>query len=675
MNPPTSPPTSPPTNYAIDTPTPPSGGPQAPGGLGGFLESNASTIGSIGGGILGELVDPFGGAIAGSALGGGLGQELSNATTGSTENPLEAAAIGGASELGGQLIGKAVSKGAQLVKGAAPNVFKSAFNLTPKLNSLWKAADTSKSLIDYGITGSIPKMLDTSGTALDALDNLYRQSVGTITSKIDTTGARDAAQTEMDSMLNSFDLTDADKKMLTDQLEGKVGANGAVNPGLLKNENGIHSLNAQDAVDRMRTMQEYGHTILKKATSNGITDPRKEAVANTILSSAKQIQNALDDATSKTSIDALKTEANVAPLREISPKLADAFMAAKTPQEIRSLMEPFVNLRRMAGVTLNNPRKMQLLSTLIGGAAGLGIGGAPGAAVGAMVGTPLLEGVEQHITAPIVTNAAKAISKLPTGTAKAGGTGLRKITAGDVTSKLLAQVTGRSLTGTTSPTNGTSQNVGAGPVSNAVNSQVQQAVQATHQAVNQGMPDYNSLVQSVGIEGANAYMNYWKMTQPEVTQEQQTQIIDATKALQGVQALASQYDKIVSTGAGLGQLGQLGTNIPGIQNLPSEAALKAYDDNINDLAATIASVLGSGRSSAAMLNELKSELPSVTDSPMAAQTKFSLVINRLNEAIQGTLAAPAINTPGQLTNFANQSIPGLPSSTGLIMPPGQLLPT
>jgi hypothetical protein len=658
-----------PTQFAIDGTAPAStpaqtAMPKGPGGIAGFLADNASTIGSIVGGLGGELIDPFGGAVGGSALGGGLGQEIENVVTGSKGDVLNAALTGGASELGGQLIGKGVQAAGGLLKSAAPNVFKSAFNLSPKLNTLWKAADTSKAMLDYGIGGSLKGMVDTSGKALDSIGNIYDQAVGTIGDKIDTKSARDA----VDNYFRQPDvihLSDADKTKITDTLEGSVDKNGNVGGGLLKNENGMHTLDPHDAVDNMRTLQSVGHAMLRKGSNPLSPDFRLQQMGEAYLSAGNAIQNTLDDATSKVSIDSLKTPENLAPLAEISPNLANAVKAAKTPQEIRMLMEPFLNLRRMAGVTIDSPRKMQLLSTLIGGAAGFGVGGPGGAALGAVVGTPLLEGVEQSIAPPLVTKSADIINKV--GTKLAGSAAKTSgITGRDVVTKSLTQLIGHNIAGAPAAGGQTS----TGPLTAMVNNQVSQVAQTAHAAVNPPIPDFNQLVQQIGLRGAEDYMAYVKQTQPEITQEQQTQILDTTKALQGVQALAAQYEKIAGTGAGVGQLAQLGTNIPGIQNLGSEASLKAYDDNINDLAATIASVLGSGRSSAAMLDELKSELPAVTDSPQTAQIKLSMVINRLNQALQGTLAAPATNVPGQLANFSGQSVPGLSDTTNLIMPPG-----
>ena len=248
----------------------------------------------------------------------------------------------------------------------------------------------------------------------------------------------------------------------------------------------------------------------------------------------------------------------------------------------------------------------------------------------------------------------------------------------NITSKTAVETLPRAFSNS-QPNPNASPGVG-GPVSTAVSSQVAQMTSQLNQKTNptqsnpylqQLTPDQvQQILQTSGIEGLRAIQSQQsdalaiqKQEQPELTQEQQTQILDATKALQGVADLSKMYEQVYATGAGAGTLSELGTHIPGIQNTKGEAALKTYDGNMGDLAATIANVLGSGRSSVGMINQIKEELPTATDSPLAAQQKFALVLIRLQGAMGATLAAPATNTPGQLTDFAGQSIPGVNTGT------------
>lgn len=112
-----------------------SAAPVAAGKQPSFLARLAPTIGSILGGVGGEIVDPFGGGIAGAAIGGGLGKGVENASEGKNflqTNDLGAAAEGGIGQGAGDLIGGAIGG----IGGAVANKGNDAL-ATQALKDAW----------------------------------------------------------------------------------------------------------------------------------------------------------------------------------------------------------------------------------------------------------------------------------------------------------------------------------------------------------------------------------------------------------------------------------------------------------------------------------------------------------------------------------------------------------
>lgn len=116
------------------------------GGILGFLGRNASTIGGIGGGIAGELIDPFGGGVAGAALGSSLGKAVQNEDTGQSvgSGVLGAGVEGGLGQAAGFGAGKLLGGlGGKLVSGAA--------NAVAKRTAPDAAADAAKAATKTGL--------------------------------------------------------------------------------------------------------------------------------------------------------------------------------------------------------------------------------------------------------------------------------------------------------------------------------------------------------------------------------------------------------------------------------------------------------------------------------------------------------------------------------------------
>jgi len=624
-------------------------------GVLGFLERNAQNIGGVLGGIAGELVNPFGGGVVGAGAGSALGQEVKNLTTGTKTNPLEEGAIGAGSELAGLGLGKAAQLVGKGVKNAAPDLFRSAFNLPNKLAARLKPQETAQKMLDYGIGGkSLNGMIKTSEDAMDQLDNLYRQSVNG-TDPISTIPVIQAAKKTMNSPY-TLEMTDADKQKVSDVLDR-----------LTKNPNGKLEVDSQAAVDNMRALQEVGHGLLAKGENKLNPNQRASEFGQTYLDAADEFQKALDRLTPKANIEALKTPENIASLSSISPKLAEEFKGVKGPQEIRTLMAPFHNLRTMSQITSATPQKTGLLASALGAAGGFGVGGPMGAVAG-MLGSPIIQGAENAVRAPLTTGAAKVVNTL-SGAGKTANKLVGDLSAGDLARIGVSQGAGQSASGVfgNSPPTLPGDGSNAG-VADLVGSSIQNTLGPLNAAKNGSTTtglgaittpeELQNVINTVGYKGLEEYLAVQRQESPQLTEAQQKDWLDNQNAINAVSDFARMFDQVKASGAVAGGIEELGTKIPGIQNTKSESALKAYEDNKGDLASSLAQVLGGGKGSKALLTELKSELPDVNDSPQAAAMKLHVLVQRLGANMHTILSAPATNTPGQLANFNGMNVPG-----------------
>lgn len=668
--------------------------PKTPQGIGGFLARNAQTIGGITGGIIGgtlglpanvlDAVSGVGGtaidlgmATGGAAIGGGIGQEIKNKfDPAEASNPIREGALQGLGELAGNVGGKVVARAAKPLMGAATDIFKNAFNIPAKLAGRLDPEGTASKIMNYGISGGLNKMIGVSQNALGMLDNIYRSSIGKINGTVDTKPVID----EIDRFLKSpttTELTDADINKIK-QLTTLADTSGAPGSSLLK-------IDPQTAVDRMRALQDAGHTLVAKGTNRLNPNARLEQIGNAYLAAGDKLQNILDDAGGKASVNAFKTPEIIKQLSSISPKLAQEFQNAKTPQEVRTLMSPFVRLKTMARITMESPRKGKLLANMLGAGGGFGLAGVPGAVMGGLVGSPIIEGIERNITAPIATTAGRALNAAGGALGKfAEGPAIPALglTGEDLVSKTIAALTGGAAEGSPDVANTATTpssipgTLPGGQSGSATADLVSSSIKQSIPEQNQNMPvlnlqEYQALLNAVGQRGVESYLAAQRQENPMFTQKQQDDWVNNQNAVQAVQDFAKTFDAIKAKGAVVGPLQELGTKIPGIQNIGSEAALKTYEDNKGDLASTLAQVLGGGRGSKALLMELKSELPDVNDSPAAAAMKLNIIVQRLGANMQTIMSAPSTNVPG-IANFSGQTVPGSFPSQLPITPP-QLL--
>jgi len=676
--------------------------PKAPSGIAGFLDRNAGTIGGISGAIGGELVDPFGGGIAGAALGEGLGQEAENKTTGSKTNPFKEALIGGASQFVGGKLAEGVGKGAMALKGglessmaksAESKATQAGYDAFSKVkpnilegNDLNGTMDTLKDLGLPQNTQGMHTYHDTmtgpdgvaSGTMRQILGGTPDVDVGNVinddvTKAVQQHGIGDTGKrgTQANQLLGDIRQTVNDKLFPKGTLDNKADANkvfdviqyaGSQKAKFANADPGTFAAAQHDAWSTVKNGLEdklYNNGGVNKAVSDYKLAPDDEAQIRKDVAKkggstklADHIINGVNNASKGKDMRALQFGAvKAGNLADAADTVAKGALPKGTPENVQGL---------------SPADAMKLAVHAHSG----GLTAIPGLAMGAIKAGG---GEAEDLTAKGIGKAADIASSKP---AMAAGLAIPQLAVG--TTHAAGAPT------TLPPTPGAAPGTPAtGPVSSSVSDEVGQLTsQLKSQTTQNAIPQLtdaqiNQILQSSGsmglrsVEGAiDTQMAIQKQESPELSGDQQSQIADITSSLQGITDASTLYDQVSALGAGVGSLAELGTKIPGIQNTKSEAALKAYDDNKGELAAQIATVLGSGRSSAAMVNQLKSELPNATDSPNTAKAKFSLVISRLNDKMQSTLATPATNTPGQLTNFSGDTVPGLnpaePSNPGLL---------
>jgi hypothetical protein len=673
---------------------------KGPSGIEGFFDRNAATIGGVAGAIGGGLADaaslgalaPLINPVTGAAAGEGIGQEAENKTTGSKTNPFKEALIGGASQAVGDKAAEYVGKGAMALKGGlesniatktADKATQAGYDQFSKVNhnilegnDLNGTMDTLKNLDLPQNTQGMHIYHDTmtgpdgvaSGTMRQILAGTPDVDVGTIinddvTKAVQQHGIGDTGKrgTQGNQLLGDIRQTVNDKLFPKGTLDSKADPNkvfdmiqyaGAQKTKFANADPGTFAAAQHDAWSTVKNNLEdklYGDAGVDKAVSNYKLAPDDEAQIRKDVAKkggstklADHIINGVNNASKGKDMRAFQYPAvQAGNLADAADKVAKGALPKGMPEDIQGLTPAQIAKLGLAAHTGG-------LSAIPGIALNAAKAGAGGAE---QLGVNAIDTAGKIATSKPVMAAGAALPQLAVGSANAS-----------------------SPPRSPSPT---------GPVSSQVSDEVSQLTsQITQQTKQTAIPQLtdaqiNQILQSSGsmglrsVEGAiDTQLAIQKQESPELSTEQQSQIADITSSLQGITDASTLYDQVSALGAGVGSLAELGTKIPGIQNTKSEAALKAYDDNKGELAAQIATVLGSGRSSAAMVNQLKSELPSATDSPQTAKAKFSLVISRLNDKMQSTLATPATNTPGQLTNFSGQTVPGLnpaePSNVGLL---------
>lgn len=370
-------------------------------GNGGFVTKLLPTIGATAG-----MLIPGVGPIASmglSALGSAAGKALENTAEHKdmTSGLLGSAASGAIGAGTGMAMGKvlgAVGKGVE--ETAAPRLFSKAFQLSPSASAKLDPLGTSQQLMDYGIKGTIPKMVQTADNVMNPVEGTIKKVVGNIPGDIKTSEWLPSVR-NMIAQSPEIDIN-TEKKLMSSLFK-------LDRPGILPN-----TMNPDDALDMMRYLQKQGYSYLNRSTKLA-PNLKYEQIGQAYLAGADELSMALEKAAAKFGITQHLSPEIAQQLAKISPKLASQYLNAGSIQDLRSMMAPFYRLKQMSSLTNAGAQSAfganvgGMGSRLLGGATGFGMGGVPGAALG-MAASPLVEGAETAFRAPLATIGGRAAS-------------------------------------------------------------------------------------------------------------------------------------------------------------------------------------------------------------------------------------------------------------------------
>lgn len=479
------------------------------------------------------------------------------------------------------------------------------------------------------------------------------------------------------------------KKLLIDELEDRLyGGDKTLTDGtIIKGANAdskvIGGLN-QKAVTAVRAagnqIADHGDTV-DIVSKDGSRTSLDRASFNKLGGGNGQDTKLVDDKT----VQALK---DTLPDTPLSQRYIKAIANAKTIGELKSSMSPFVRASQLAaakaaaeggGMSLKSVAKATpavlspLTGFLAGGPVGAGVGGALDVALGTdtgqqMIGDTLtgnnwlgrlLRGapdmsqdlkVGANLTVPAAEQAPKTL------------TDVVKSVVGNTFTKTLTQTLPRTAAAIESFKGSTAQS--ATQVTNTVDTAINEALSSmpsssTIETSNNGVlsaSTFQQLINQYGNNGLNTYLSYLKTTQPQLTQEQQTNWMQGQTLLSTIKNAADLYSQS-NAGPIKGRL----TEMTGVLGTKSGAAAQAYDSQVGSIIANVvdfASAGGGAAGRAQLTKEFEQLLPKLGDSAQTAATKFSALVQQITIQMQNNLAAPATNVPGQLTSFAGATPTG-----------------
>lgn len=291
-----------------------------------------------------------------------------------------------------------------IANDAGVNAFANNFTIPSKLAPRIKINDVAKTMIENGHTGN----LDELGAIADKVTGqngiftkLNREAVAQIPEEISIKDAISAGSKGFDNVPQLTARELANHKRIISEI---IQPNGSK----------IGTTNSLDAFDAVQKLEEEGYRYMKSSTKLS-PNPVNEKIGKAYLDAADELKMQLEDK-SKGTIDALKTPENIAAIEQISPKLAEEFINAKTMADLRKIQSPYVRLKQAIGLTedaSNTPfsKMSQGIARNIGGGAGAMVGsmfGPLGTAAGYAAGQfaepfirPIVESTLPRITTKI----------------------------------------------------------------------------------------------------------------------------------------------------------------------------------------------------------------------------------------------------------------------------------
>jgi len=323
-------------------------------------------LGGLGGTVVGAPTGP--GAIvtgaAGTAAGTGTGiafregiqnltgrqdQSLPEQTKDAFIEPAKAGAIdlatAGIIKLGSKALSTVVSKIVPM--NATKDVFKAAFTIPSKIAERLELDRMASEMPLHGVRGTLDDMYKFAERVTGSsgqMSQLTRNLLGKVKKPIVMNEAITAADNAVEEAI--LVPTEVAGNAVKDIVR-------MVSPTKARPQAATSATSALDAWDVVQSLEEKGYNLMQKSTD--LTPrPELEQLGQVYLSAADAIKSQIDNAQlQEGALEALKTEANLAKLREISPRLAKQFSEATSMAELRSISKPFVDLMHSVRTTKN----------------------------------------------------------------------------------------------------------------------------------------------------------------------------------------------------------------------------------------------------------------------------------------------------------------------------------
>lgn len=642
-------------------------------GLGGFIERNLSTIGSVALPVAGAALAPETGGLsllasaalsgAGSSI-GKAGQNLIEHKS-VTNDLLPAAEQGVVGEVTGRLgsklfsktIGKTFTKGTNKVissaaeKTSSENAAKAAepFAAIPKSarekNNLNGILQHFK---DLGVEPSVQNMHGVSNLVTGengVVSGTTRQILGNL-GKVSTDGVLDSAKKAL--VKEAGQLGNVEEKgtaangvlrSIRSTLEGVANEN----KGSLTSKSGANAVldTVQNIEQRIRELGSVGTDGAEKRalqiTRRALMDKLSAGGADDAV--AGHLLNAEDEAAIHAAADKLGGERGV-----LAQHIISGVNSAKSLSDLRGLQKPFVDASELAKAA--DTANAGLLPKAV--AASRDVGDATKAAANIALGNHY--GIAQGIG-----NVAKdAITSKPVVDKIAGVTSTASkindaVPAG--TGNFLARLTAQNISHAT-PQIPNPVDQSQVPQSNAPSTIGQQAVATTPEDIlasdtssnnpfdpsNAEDTIRNILAQGGDMKDVATYLSnakaYQSLTAPDKPSATQEKSLTAAKNAEGT--LQQIKDSFNAAGGGQGKVGGFLSNLTGKAGLNSNTA--TYNDTATALAASLYKALGNTGTISDKDQELIAKLiPKTTDTSTTANAKIAQLENLLQQAEQNSL--------------------------------------
>lgn len=591
----------------------------------GFLLDQISTVGGIGGGILGSFVTPIAGTAAGAGLGSAVGEGIENALMGEslTKNVGKEAALGAVFGAGPIKLAKG---GVALARGAGMQAASKAA-MTPLRKKAGQAVLGAAD--DLAI-----KNFRLTPTQLKNFQGKFGEDAGQVIRKYGFQNADDITTKGIEPLQQQFD-------------EAITGITGVTKQNLQKN-----------LMKRVNALSKAGPSDSKALGSN------LKSEVNALLKGRPDVLDASELNTIRRQFDDLVnyTEKAANPSRYgVNKRMADGIRETlQQADQTGNLKNVGRELQKLRQLGDNAARQGQLgrgslpasLTNLLGGTIGSGAIGGPAGALGGAAATIAVNSPSGRRLA--MSGAEKLGGKLASSGAKAAGQSRKSIAGrlgsvgalkglGSQESSLEGALSGQSLLN--SDTNMISPTSRNAAMNAPMNANIYEQYQNTGEMSSSPYTREN-LDADIRRDPRNAkdyfeiYQMYDEVYNPtasdqDLSQSSKNAMASADNALNTIDQLENMFN---AAGGGGGRLGGGIKNFAGTAGLNEEA--KIYNDMANASVTQIAKALaGSGAGTVSDMDAkvIMEALARFNNTPNEARAKFAALRQRLEAARNNTM--------------------------------------